>query len=420
MSTGTAPPPDPLDDWGLPLAGLFVLTLVGGLWFITFVPEWRVNNFYAEGRCLLLDKRVHEDEGLYRPELRIRYRVDGWDYETWAYNAVRSHSIWRWPKERFLARFTVGQEYPCWYDPDDHSRVVVVRGYGSFSYVTSAVLAVIVSLTGWGVFRRIRHARRRAAAARSPYARPPRPAPAPAPVAPAAGPAPAPLPVAVSIDGGALAMTEADWLTCTDAEAMLLSLRGKATERKLRLYSCACCRRVWDRLSRSGRKAVETAERFADGRAGWWGTFAREARLLPEMPRAGHPRQLERSVVHGLVSPWAEWSDGAGVGVACEAARLVGDGRPGPADLVRDIFRYPRPVTLFPRRLATLDPHWRTADVLGLARAIYDDRAFDRMPLLADALMDAGCDNDEVIAHCRSPGPHVRGCWVVDLVLDKE
>ena len=68
----------------------------------------------------------------------------------------------------------------------------------------------------------------------------------------------------------------------------------------------------------------------------------------------------------------------------------------------------------------TFDPRWRTSDVVGLARAIYDDRAFERMPILSDALMDAGCENEEIIGHCRGDGPHVRGCWVVDLILGKE
>jgi hypothetical protein len=81
--------------------------------------------------------------------------------------------------------------------------------------------------------------------------------------------------------------------------------------------------------------------------------------------------------------------------------------------LLRDIFGNPfRPIAF--------DPRWRTSDVLGLARAIYDDEAFERMPILADALMDAGCEDEQVISHCRGPGPHVRGCWVVDLVLGKE
>jgi len=83
------------------------------------------------------------------------------------------------------------------------------------------------------------------------------------------------------------------------------------------------------------------------------------------------------------------------------------------AAYIREIFGNPfRPVAI--------DPRWRTSDVVGLAGAIYEDRAFDRMPVLADALMDAGCADEQVIGHCRGQGPHVRGCWVVDLVLGKE
>ncbi|HKB04597.1 MAG TPA: hypothetical protein VKD90_20405, partial [Gemmataceae bacterium] len=67
--------------------------------------------------------------------------------------------------------------------------------------------------------------------------------------------------------------------------------------------------------------------------------------------------------------------------------------------------------------IGQLDPRWRTADVLGLARAVYADRAFDRMPFLADALLDAGCDAQAIIDHCRTAGAHQRGCWVLDLIL---
>ncbi|HYH67899.1 MAG TPA: hypothetical protein VD866_24595 [Urbifossiella sp.] len=80
--------------------------------------------------------------------------------------------------------------------------------------------------------------------------------------------------------------------------------------------------------------------------------------------------------------------------------------------LVRDIFGNPfRPVAL--------DPTWRTEAVVGLATGIYADRAFDRLSVLADALEDAGCADADVLTHCRGPGPHVRGCWVVDLLLGK-
>ena len=64
-----------------------------------------------------------------------------------------------------------------------------------------------------------------------------------------------------------------------------------------------------------------------------------------------------------------------------------------------------------------VDPRWRTADVLGLARAVSAGGAADRLPLLVDALLDAGCDDAEILAHCRQAGPHGRGCWVVDLLL---
>ncbi|MBN9122480.1 MAG: hypothetical protein J0I06_25605 [Planctomycetes bacterium] len=73
-----------------------------------------------------------------------------------------------------------------------------------------------------------------------------------------------------------------------------------------------------------------------------------------------------------------------------------------------------------PFRPAVFDPAWRTSDVLALTRGIYDDRAFDRMPILADALQDAGCADEDVLNHCRDRNaPHARGCWVVDCILDK-
>jgi hypothetical protein len=72
-----------------------------------------------------------------------------------------------------------------------------------------------------------------------------------------------------------------------------------------------------------------------------------------------------------------------------------------------------------PYRPVKNDPQWGTETVLGLARSFYDDRSYDCLPILADALMDAGCFDDEILNHCRGKGPHVRGCWVVDLLLGK-
>jgi hypothetical protein len=88
-------------------------------------------------------------------------------------------------------------------------------------------------------------------------------------------------------------------------------------------------------------------------------------------------------------------------------------GAEGHCRLLRDVFGNPfRPVAL--------DPRWRTPTAIALARAIYEGRAFDRLPILADALQEAGCEEADVLGHCRSDGPHVRGCWVADLVLGKE
>jgi len=81
--------------------------------------------------------------------------------------------------------------------------------------------------------------------------------------------------------------------------------------------------------------------------------------------------------------------------------------------LVREIFGNPL-------RPAVVDPSWQTSTVVALAQAIYHERAYDRMPILSDALEDAGCTNADILSHCRGPGPHVRGCWVVDLLLGKE
>ena len=84
--------------------------------------------------------------------------------------------------------------------------------------------------------------------------------------------------------------------------------------------------------------------------------------------------------------------------------------------LLRDIVSNPfRPIALDPAWLA-----WNDATLVKLAQAIYDIRAFERMPELADALEEAGCTNTYILNHCRGEGPHVRGCWVVDLILGKQ
>jgi len=96
--------------------------------------------------------------------------------------------------------------------------------------------------------------------------------------------------------------------------------------------------------------------------------------------------------------------------------RNPGEYASGVSDLLRDIFGNPfRPVAIDPDWLT-----WRDGTIPNLAQTIYDDRRFDILPILADALQEAGCINEDIIQHCHSPGPHVRGCWVVDLLLGKK
>jgi hypothetical protein len=82
--------------------------------------------------------------------------------------------------------------------------------------------------------------------------------------------------------------------------------------------------------------------------------------------------------------------------------------------------RNPRDTCRDPSRLVTFPLAWRTDTALALARHMYESQDFSAMPILADALQDAGCDNADILDHCRGPGPHVRGCWCVDLLLGKQ
>ncbi len=222
---------------------------------------------------------------------------------------------------------------------------------------------------------------------------------------------------------------------------MLEFLQERASERKLRLFSCACGRSVWQWLADRSRTALEAAEHYADRSAFLVEhNIARENSLRAmedasgdsESGELGHTKwHAADAVVHCTELPlcWTSARDASQAARQAESCHLfesdpVNDGidvpypEPEAVDgaahtaLLRDIFGDPyRPVTI--------DPRWLTSTVVDLATAIYDERAFARMPVLADALMDAGCNNEELIAHCRSADPHVRGCWVVDLLLGK-
>jgi hypothetical protein len=233
-------------------------------------------------------------------------------------------------------------------------------------------------------------------------------------------------------------MTEAEWLTATDPTPMLESLLGRTSSRKGQLFVCAYMRERWQQPNEPAiAHAVSVAERWADGSISDAEVKANYEALMQALGEIAAARPRD----HAVVTPFLHahlctHPDPLGVLVSMRPpdtvvarlrslryraghwlrggtpfAELWPAGKPW-GSIIRDIFGNPfRPVSV--------DPAWLTSTVVALANNIYAERAFDRMPILADALQDAGCDNADVLNHCRSDGPHVRGCWVVDLLLGK-
>jgi hypothetical protein len=212
-------------------------------------------------------------------------------------------------------------------------------------------------------------------------------------------------------------MTEEEWLACNDTGPMLHFFQGKRANRKFRLFACACCRRQWHLLTdKQSRRAVEAAELYADQKITRRDLFPVSAEV--------------HKVCRGW--PWSEQYPGSMALKATHMARWVAGGRSWgvaetiarhwePSDqgsviaLLHEVFGNPfRPVTLDPAWLS-----WHDGAATLLAQAVYDERRFEDMPILADLLEEAGCTNADILNHCRDGGQHVRGCWVVDLVLGK-
>jgi hypothetical protein len=216
-------------------------------------------------------------------------------------------------------------------------------------------------------------------------------------------------------------VTEAEWLACTDPRKMLVALRGKASERKWRLFACACGRAVRDSQHLLGPSTVAVAERYADGLAGDQ-DLASERRRNTCWPEERWPVAPS---AYGGAWEAVDWLTGARdlLRVDPNALRHC----PIPLDdvvgrsllLLRDVFGNPfRPVTL--------DPVWQAPQVVALAQTAYDQRELPagtldvaRLAVLADALEDDGCTNPDILDHLRGPGPHVRGCWALDLLLGR-
>jgi hypothetical protein len=257
-------------------------------------------------------------------------------------------------------------------------------------------------------------------------------------------------------------MTEVEWLASTDPELLLQSIRGHGHDRKLRLFAVGCCRMVLPllpgesqshptasrpRLLAHERRAVQAAEQsldvieqYADGLVGWATIVAGYcdvlrllsvrrpqhepwAFLLVAILRAastarcyyGQEWEYDRHDTRQCAIDAADYVGRVG---AWAGEGLTGDFKAMQkveAALARCIFGNPfRPVSLNPEWL-----QWSDGTVRIMAQAIYEERAFDRLPILADALEEAGCMNADMLGHCRGPGPHAKGCWVVDLLVGK-
>ena len=202
-------------------------------------------------------------------------------------------------------------------------------------------------------------------------------------------------------------MTEDEWWVCDDPQRLLTFLGEGFSDRKLRLAACAYCAPLQQFIVDPRSKlAIDAAEGYVDGEVS-----------LAELKAASEAAWEAEKVLQGQGYEWRQWY------IARCAARLAGEihevcnliisgdgsGRQWIYDLAGNPFN---PVAV--------NVSWLTSDVLALAEGIYQERAFDGLPILADALQDAGCDNDAVLFHCRQPGEHVRGCWVVDLLTGRK
>jgi hypothetical protein len=245
-------------------------------------------------------------------------------------------------------------------------------------------------------------------------------------------------------------MTESEWLTAANPDPMLDYLRKERTtsdgevgwrkgdenekdlsdddlsrDRKLRLFACACCRQVWHLLPDArSRTAVEVAERYADGAVSLRELAAARARAVKAVE--GPAGEAAWAAYWAASLRTADSVRNVCAAAAGAAARAAPAGDRGPAaawsaahdgivsrqaELVREVFGNPfRPLAVEPAWL-----FWQGGTLRGLAEAIYKDTAFELLPVLADALEEAGCYYRDALEHCRKPGQHVRGCWVVDL-----
>jgi hypothetical protein len=227
---------------------------------------------------------------------------------------------------------------------------------------------------------------------------------------------------------------------------MLLLVEERLSDRKLRLAVCAFCRRLWDLLDERSRWVIEVAERYADGDATSSELKKAQGVALarveaaefeewksgiddPEYRTTLARHAATRATRHAVAGKSADVFESARIEAVIAAghahatdspvdpaADMVHEGQQKEAaaqvSMIRDLAGNPFSV-------GKIDFDYSNS-AFCVAASIYLDRAFDRLPILADALEDAGCTDAAILDHCRKPGEHARGCWVVDLCLRKE
>ncbi len=220
-------------------------------------------------------------------------------------------------------------------------------------------------------------------------------------------------------------MTEEEWFR------EIRSRLNRVSARKARLFAAACCRRVWDLMTDDRHRAAVVAfEHFADGtmtEAEYQAILAAVISLWAMLPPA---TTVEWDSVHYLTGATRHLvgpRDASHVAsyAARSVARVAGSRSSPEWGVARDLEGIAQrelieDITGQTASPFGFHPEWRTSTAVSLASQMYESRDFSTMPILADALQDAGCDDADILGHCRGSGPHARGCWVVDLVLGKE
>jgi hypothetical protein len=200
--------------------------------------------------------------------------------------------------------------------------------------------------------------------------------------------------------------SEREWLTSEDPLQLLAHVHASLEARKAHLVTAACFRRHWERLPAVAQEWARLAEAAAEGKASRQDLDDAFEKMEESLNALGPPGEFVAllDLAYGMwQSNWVELQ------VVDEHETAWRFERKAQASLVRDVFGNPfRPVTL--------QPAWTTEAVQDLARRAYAGNR-DRLSLLADALERAGCDNAELLGHCREPGAHVRGCWVLDMLV---